>query len=471
MTESGNSLGLDGEQTDAQRSQTAPSPALWAFSPPKRERGEEEVGVNTLSPIGGEGSCERIQFLLPSLVRRGSGGGRKSRYTNPLESPLTKGDTRKVVPKPIFSHLQGARRASEGLGGDTTRRGFLYSFSALVVSQIIRTKEAAPPGAFGIAYTSFPIRTRQSGQSLSEGADPIILAEKFIDLCKSFGADGCQMDVAQLSSTDETYLKRLRTMVEEKAMFLELSANARVLESPDELARLAQTAHALGASRLRIAINGRRYEEFFEMKKWKDFASHWQDSLEKAEPLLKQHRLLVGIENHKEWLSDELAEMLRRISSSYLGACVDFGNNLALLEDSLEVAQKLAPFAVTTHMKDMALSECEQGFLLSEVPLGQGILPLAKIMEALRRGRSDIHFCLEMITRDPLQVPYLDDKYWATYEKRDNSRIEKFKSQVLNKASLKPLPKISGTSSARMLAIEDDNIRRCVSYSKRTLGL
>jgi hypothetical protein len=26
--------------------------------------------------------------------------------------------------------------------------------------------------------------------------------------------------------------------------------------------------------------------------------------------------------------------------------------------------------------------------------------------------------CLEMITRDPLKVPYLDDKYWAV-EKRD----------------------------------------------------
>jgi hypothetical protein len=36
------------------------------------------------------------------LARRGSGGGRKSRYTNPLESPLINGDTRKVIPKPIF---------------------------------------------------------------------------------------------------------------------------------------------------------------------------------------------------------------------------------------------------------------------------------------------------------------------------------------------------------------------------------
>jgi len=352
-----------------------------------------------------------------------------------------------------------------------SRRNFLYSFSTLILSQFIKTKETAPPGAFGIAYTSFPIRTRQSGQSLEEGADPMIPAEKFIDLCKSFGGDGCQMDISQLASTEEAYLKRLRSALEEKGMFLELSINARALENSDALAQVAATARELGVSRLRTALNGRRYEEFFELKKWKDFAAHWQEALQQAEPVLKKHRLLVGIENHKEWLADELAEMLGRLNSPHFGACVDFGNNLALLEDSVEVAQKLAPYVVTTHMKDMAVSEYEEGFLLSEVPLGQGILPLAKIMELLRRSRSDIHFCLEMITRDPLRVPYLDEKYWASYVKRDAVRIDRFKSKILSQASAKPLPRISGMSSTKMLAVEDDNIRRCVSYSKRTLGL
>ncbi len=55
---------------------------------------------------GGEGRCEKIQFWLPSLVRRGPGGGRKSQGTNPLESPLTKGDTREAEAKSIFSQLQ-----------------------------------------------------------------------------------------------------------------------------------------------------------------------------------------------------------------------------------------------------------------------------------------------------------------------------------------------------------------------------
>jgi hypothetical protein len=66
-----------------------------------------------------EGRCEEIQFWFPSLIRRGPGGGRKSSFTNPLESPLTKGDTRRATPKPIPSHLQGIGGEGKcGAGGE-----------------------------------------------------------------------------------------------------------------------------------------------------------------------------------------------------------------------------------------------------------------------------------------------------------------------------------------------------------------
>jgi hypothetical protein len=56
----------------------------------------------------GKGSCEKIQFRFP-FGKEGQGGGRKPRCTNPLESPLTKGDTCEVAAKPISSQLQGVR--------------------------------------------------------------------------------------------------------------------------------------------------------------------------------------------------------------------------------------------------------------------------------------------------------------------------------------------------------------------------
>jgi sugar phosphate isomerase/epimerase len=187
--------------------------------------------------------------------------------------------------------------------------------------------------------------------------------------------------------------------------------------------------------------------------------------------LLRRHKLICGIENHKDWLAGELVEILRGFSSPYLGACVDFGNNIALLEDSLELASKLAPYVVTTHVKDMALARYEDGFLLSEVPLGEGVLPLGKIIEILRKSRRDVHLCLEMITRDPLKVPYLKDDYWVTYEKRDAARVKKFESSILARATTDPLPEVSGLTRGQTLAVEDENIRRCVTHAKRVLGL
>ena len=350
-----------------------------------------------------------------------------------------------------------------------SRREFLYSIPAVTVAQSLKT--SLTQKSYGIAYTSFPIRTNHTEQSM-KSSGPSLPADTFIDLVKSFGGDGCQMDIAQLSSTEADYLNRIRTSLEEKEMFLELSISGRMLKDKEAFSRVAAVAKHLGVTRLRTALlSGRRYEEFAEMKKWEDFVAQWQQSLRQIEPVLKQHKLLVGVENHKDWLADDLAEMLHRISSPYLGACVDFGNNLALLEDSIQVAQKLAPYVVTTHLKDMAISPYQQGFELSEVPLGDGFLPLARIIRIIRQARPDVHFCLEMITRDPLKVPYSEDKYWVTFKDRDIVRMRKFENRFLKRASRKTLPRINNLTIDRRLAVEEENVRRSTIYAKKTLGL
>ncbi len=350
-----------------------------------------------------------------------------------------------------------------------SRREFLASVTAVVAANSGLPVVAAPARTFGIAYTSFPIRIRQASQA---GTNASLSAEKMIEVCHAFGGSGCQMDLARVTSTDADYLKRIRALLEAKGMFLELAVSARTLGDPEALSSAAATAKQLGVSRLRTAmLSGRRYEDFSEMQKWKEFVDRSEQIIRQAEPTLKKNQLLLGIENHKDWLADELVEILRRASSPFVGACVDFGNNMALLEDPVELARKLAPYAVTTHLKDMAVRRYDQGFELSEVPLGEGIVPLGKIVDILRQARSDIHFCLEMITRDPLKVPYRDDRYWATFEKRDQDRIQRFEASTLSRESSKPLPRISGLEATQMLKAEDENIRRSAAHAKKTLGL
>jgi len=352
-----------------------------------------------------------------------------------------------------------------------TRREFCYSMSSFLVSQTVKVREVGPQGTFGIACDSFQIRARQIAQASGAEANAAIPAEKFVDLCKSFGGDGCLMNLVQLTSRDSTYLKQIRQSLEDKGMFLELSLDPQLFEDPSLLSSAAATARDLGVSRLQVATGGRRTEGFSDPGQWQEFLKHWDQRLRQAEPIFKQSKLQIGVENHQDWLADELVELLQKLASPHIGASVDFSNNLGLLEDPLEVVQKLAPYAVTSHLRDAAISEIEEGCAIADVPLGQGILPLAKLMELLRRAKSDIHFCLDMVTQDPVKIPYRDDSFWGAFGKRDTSRIDKFKSTILSRATTRSFPKISGMNSSQMRAVEDDNVRRSVAYARRTLGL
>ena len=351
------------------------------------------------------------------------------------------------------------------------RRDFLLSATAMALPALDRIAPAAR-SRFGIAYTSFAIRMLRGRDVLRGGGAAGLPAGVFVDLVQAFGGSGCQIDLAQFPSTEAAAVKPVREALERHGLFVELSAPAKSLEEPEAFARVASVARGLGARRLRVALlSGRRYEDFRRMEDWRSFVERWRNALPRAVGWLQKEDLLAGIENHKDYLAPELAGLLGSIGSAHLGACVDFGNNLALREDPMATVEALAPFAVTTHLKDMAVRPYEGGFELSEVPLGQGILPLPRMVDTLRKARPDVHFCLEMITRDPLKVPYLGDEYWVTYEKRDPARAESFRRTVLAKAGAEPLPRISSLTAEQMRDAEDANVRACVAYAKGTLEL
>ncbi len=204
--------------------------------------------------------------------------------------------------------------------------------------------------------------------------DPI----EFLEYCHGLGAGGVQVGIG---SRDAAYTARLRARAEALGMYLEGELSLPKEES--DVARFdAEIAAAKqsGAEVVRTAmLGGRRYETFDSAEAFRRFEENSWHALTLAEPIVKKHRARLAIENHKDRRVGEFLDLLKRISSEYVGACVDFGNNLALLEEPVEVVQALAPFALSTHLKDMAVLADEQGFLLSEVPLGDGFLDLKKM--------------------------------------------------------------------------------------------
>src|SRR5690606_19127510 len=153
------------------------------------------------------------------------------------------------------------------------------------------------------------------------------------------------------------------------------------------------SAKEAGATILRtVTSTGRRYEIYHSDNDVQDFKKKGMESLRFAEPVLRKHKVKLAVENHKDWRADELATAIKTIQSEWIGVTLDFGNSISLIEDPMEVITTLAPYAFSTHVKDMGLERYDDGFLLSEVPLGKGILDIPHIMAECEKHNPVVNF-------------------------------------------------------------------------------
>lgn len=354
------------------------------------------------------------------------------------------------------------------------RREVLYSIAGGLAAATfgctgrIYSTEKVKKSRLGIADFSFNIRLRaeRTGKMKGNLSDPL----NFLDYCHNIGAGGIQMN---LGVRDEAYTRKIRQKTEKYQMFIEGSASLpRDKSGVERFDAAVRTAGQTGAGVVRTAIGGRRYEQFDSAEQFRAFAERTRKSLQLAEPVAAEHRIRLAIENHKDWRIDQMLDMLRSISSEYLGVCVDTGNSFALLEDPMAVVEAYAPYAFSVHLKDMALAEYEDGFLLADVPLGQGVLNLTKMIGIFRKANPGINFSLEMATRDPLQVPCLTEKYWATFEDVPGSDLARTLKYVRANASPKQiLPKVNHLPMGELVKIEEANIKYCLAFAKEHLDL
>ena len=90
------------------------------------------------------------------------------------------------------------------------------------------------------------------------------------------------------------------------------------------------------------------------------------------------------------------------------------------------------------------------------------------VVRALRLGQ---FFSLEMITRDPLEIPCLTDKYWATFEGRSGIYLARTLSMVRANKPREALPRITGLTPEARLKLEFELVDRSITYAREQLGL
>ncbi len=320
----------------------------------------------------------------------------------------------------------------------------------------------------GITIASYGFR-RRAKQSYGD-LHPFRTAIDTLEHAARLGSGGVQIGVRGWQSEFAAKVREKR-----EALNLYLEGQISLPKDRSDLERFEseiQAGKEAGADIIRtVALGGRRYETFKTERAFLDFKLNALDRIRLAEPIVRKHKVRLALENHKDWRAPELVEILSRLSSEWVGVCLDTGNSISLLEDPMEVVKTLAPYTMTIHFKDMGLQEYEEGFLLSEVPFGEGILDLEEIVRICHQANPTVQFNLEMITRDPLKVPCLTKTYWNTSPQLPGSHLAETLRRVKANPPQKPLPRVSGLNQEAQVRYEEANIVDCFVYARQHLNL
>ena len=347
-----------------------------------------------------------------------------------------------------------------------SRRELLASAALSAAASAFAADPVANPKGklgLGVAPAGFSQRSRANNAAKVE----------MIDWAHENGYGGLETRQPPADPEDARKFRNKLETYNMRAIFdIPLPATDAALPAFDASVKAASLAGAYG---LHAAMTARRYEEF------NDFAAFWarfetaKATIARAEPVLAKYKVRLAIENHKGWRSPEQAAWMKQLGSPWVGVHLDFGNNVSLCEHPTETMNNLLPYIFSAHIKDMAVEPYEDGFLLSEVMLGDGLLDLKGMVATLRAKDPNIMFDLEMITREPLKIPVYTAKYWATFDDPRSPLpghdLAKTLDLVRKNPPKKPVPHTAGLSAEAALKLEDDNNRLSLEYARRNLDL
>lgn len=200
----------------------------------------------------------------------------------------------------------------------------------------------------------------------------------FIERVEELGLDGFQIDPQHLENRDRQYLEDIVASMKEKNLFLEYGAMGVETEY---LKNEMEVCSALETQILRTFIGFDRFGKKTNVEaEIQQAINCLQDIKSEAE----NAGIKIAIENHGDVSTEELIRIVESVNSPNIGICLDLGNAMMTLEDPLVAAEKMAPFAFTTHFKDYAIQLKNYGFKVTGVALGQGNIDLFRALDILK---------------------------------------------------------------------------------------
>lgn len=207
-------------------------------------------------------------------------------------------------------------------------------------------------------------------------------------------------------------------------------------------------------------------------------------TLKAVAPQAESAGISIAVENHGmgDLLASELRDVIEEVGSGHVRVCLDTGNPVYAAEDAVYATEVLAPYTVSTHLRDTRAWLTPTGAMVQWVPAGRGSVDLPRIIAILRDQAPTVPIDLEVITgMGPKDIPFLEPAadLWALYPEMKASAFARFLAMA-GASEPGPLDQILPQPGDRQAPPEQhvalqkqqlDHFEESVTYCREVLGI
>jgi 3-oxoisoapionate decarboxylase len=238
-------------------------------------------------------------------------------------------------------------------------------------------------GKIGVGSWTFPWAT---GTVLDHRPEPVLGPPGLVQRAKELGVGVVHfLDNLPLDACAQDAIDRASELAAQHGIQVEIGTRGT---DPDHLLRYLGIAQKMGARLIRTMGGWHGAPDPLEVV---------GNNLRKVLPSFGDAGVRIALENYEAYRTSDLAGLVGQIDHPALGVCLDLTNSFGALESADEILRNLAPFTISVHLKEFAVERLEflMGFAFRGKPVGQGMLPLQKMFEALAASSRQANVIVE----------------------------------------------------------------------------
>ncbi len=301
---------------------------------------------------------------------------------------------------------------------------------------------------------------------------PLVLMDAAVEL----GLDGVEFPLStRLQSFDGEYVDApavadVARELNERNLKVVADYGVLIDQPREHFIAYLHTAGAAGAKVVRATLSTilcgdrRKLEGGWDLR-LEAIATRLKDILPVAEEL----GLAVAMENHQDATTADLLNLHEMSGcSSAFGITLDAGNPLAVGEEPVKAAQRLAHLIRHIHLKDYTIHFCPEGYRLVRCAAGDGCIDFPTILKIVRANGHDVLPGIEVAAQATRTIPLSDPDWWDCYPPRQAKEFASALQVLWDKGRLADEPYSSawerGEDSGSVAAEEWDVLKRSVDY-------